>query len=167
MISWAHRAGCSGVVCSAQEVSDLRAENPPPFLLVTPGIRMGDGETQEGQVWEGAMSAHKYKLDNLTVILDYNKAQIDGYTKDVMDLEPLADKLRAFNWHVISIDGHDYGQIMDALDEAETVKGRPTYIICHTVKGKGVSFAENNLAWHHKSRISDESIQEIFECLRV
>ena len=109
---------------------------------------MGDGETQEGQVWEGAMSARKFKLDNLTVILDYNKAQIDGYTRDVMDLEPLADKWKAFGWHVIVIDGHDYRQIMDALDEAETVKGQPTYIIAHTVKGKGVSFMENKVNWH-------------------
>jgi transketolase len=109
---------------------------------------MGDGETQEGQVWEAALSAPKFRLDNLTVILDYNKAQIDGYVKDVMDLEPLADKWRSFGWHVISIDGHDYGQIMDALDAAEQVKARPTYIIAHTIKGKGVSFMEHNIAWH-------------------
>ena len=125
---------------------------------------MGDGETQEGQVWEGAMSAVKYKLDNLTVIMDYNKAQIDGYTKDVMDLEPLADKWAAFGWHVITIDGHDYGQIIDALDEAETVKGRPTYIIAHTVKGKGVSFMENVVGWHGvapKREEADRAIAEI------
>lgn len=109
---------------------------------------MGDGETQEGQVWEAAMSAVKFKLDNLTTILDYNKAQIDGYTRDVMDLEPLAEKWRAFGWHVITIDGHDYGQILSALDEAQRVKGIPTYIIAHTVKGKGVSFMEGVVGWH-------------------
>ena len=125
---------------------------------------MGDGETQEGQVWEGAMSAVKYRLDNLTVIMDYNKAQIDGYTKDVMDLEPLADKWKAFGWHVITIDGHDFGQIIDALDEAETVKNRPTYIIAHTVKGKGVSFMENVVSWHGvapKREEGDRAIAEI------
>ena len=127
---------------------------------------MGDGETQEGQVWEGAMSAVKYRLDNLTVIMDYNKAQIDGYTRDVMDLEPLADKWLAFGWHVITIDGHDYGQIMAALDEAETVKNRPTYIIAHTVKGKGVSFMENVVGWHGvapKREEGDRAIAEIRE----
>ncbi len=127
---------------------------------------MGDGETQEGQVWEGAMSAVKYRLDNLTVIMDYNKAQIDGYTKDVMDLEPLADKWRAFGWHVITVDGHDYEQIIDALDEAETVKNRPTYVIAHTVKGKGVSFMENVVSWHGvapKREEGDRAIAEIRE----
>jgi transketolase len=124
---------------------------------------MGDGETQEGQVWEALMSVVKYKLDRLTVLLDYNKAQIDGYTKDVMDLEPLADKLRAFGWHVITIDGHDYSQIMDALDEAEQVQGRPTYIICHTVKGKGVSFMENVVSWHGVAPKRDEADRALAE----
>ena len=124
---------------------------------------MGDGETQEGQVWEGAMSAVKYRLDNLTVIIDYNKAQIDGYTRDVMDLEPLADKWRAFGWHVITVDGHDYEQIIDALDEAETVKNRPTYIIAHTVKGKGVSFMENVVGWHGVAPSREEADRAIAE----
>ena len=97
------------------------------------------------------------------MILDYNKAQIDGYTRDVMDLEPLADKWRAFDWHVISIDGHDYGQIMDALDEAEAVKGRPTYIIAHTVKGKGVSFMENVVDWHGVAPNREEADRAIAE----
>ena len=124
---------------------------------------MGDGETQEGQVWEGAMSAVKYRLDNLTVIMDYNKAQIDGYTRDVMDLEPLADKWQSFGWHVITIDGHDYGQIIDALDEAETVKERPTYIIAHTVKGQGVSFMENVVSWHGVAPTREEGDRAIAE----
>jgi transketolase len=124
---------------------------------------MGDGETQEGQVWEAAMSCSQYSIDNLTVVLDYNKAQIDGYTKDVMDLEPLADKWRSFGWHVISIDGHDYDQIIDALDEAEGVRGRPTYIIAHTVKGKGVSFMENAVHWHGVAPRRDEADRAIAE----
>jgi transketolase len=124
---------------------------------------MGDGETQEGQVWEAAMSAPKYALDNLTVIIDYNKAQIDGYTRDVMDLEPLADKWRAFGWHVLAIDGHDFAQIMDALDAAERVRGRPSYIIAHTVKGKGVSFMENAVRWHGVAPTRDEADRAIAE----
>lgn len=125
---------------------------------------MGDGETQEGQVWEGAMSAVKYRLDGLTVILDYNKGQIDGYTKDVMDLEPLADKWRAFGWNVLTIDGHDYGQILDALDEAEQVRGRPTYIIAHTLKGKGVSFMEEQItSWHGVAPTREQADRAIAE----
>jgi transketolase len=109
---------------------------------------LGDGETQEGQIWEAAMSAPKFKLDNLTVILDYNKGQIDGPVPDVMNIEPIADKWRAFNWHVIGIDGHDFGQILKALDEAEKTRGKPTMIIADTVKGKGVSFMEHQISWH-------------------
>ncbi len=124
---------------------------------------LGDGETQEGQVWESAMSARKYKLDNLTAILDYNKAQIDGYTRDVMDLEPLADKWKAFGWHVITIDGHDYSQIIDALDEAEQVKGQPTYIIAHTDKGHGVSFMEGKVDWHGVAPTREQGDQAIAE----
>ncbi|MFH1132140.1 MAG: transketolase [Pseudomonadota bacterium] len=124
---------------------------------------MGDGETQEGQVWEAAMSCAMYKLDNIVVFVDYNKAQIDGYTSKIMDLEPLADKWRSFGWHVISIDGHDYGQIMEALDEAQTVKGKPTYIIAHTIKGKGVSFMENVVSWHGVAPNREEADRAIVE----
>jgi transketolase len=125
---------------------------------------MGDGETQEGQVWEAALSAVKYKLDNLTVIIDYNKAQIDGYTRDVMDLEPLADKWRAFGWHVITIDGHDYRQIFDALDEADRIKRQPTYVIAHTIKGKGVTFMEQNpVAWHGVAPKREDAERAIVE----
>lgn len=109
---------------------------------------IGDGESQEGQIWECAMSAAKFKLDNLTAIMDYNHGQLDGALAQIMDIEPVADKWRAFNWHVISVDGHDIPQIKAALDEAETVKGRPTMIIANTVKGKGVSFMENVWEWH-------------------
>jgi transketolase len=109
---------------------------------------IGDGESQEGQIWEAAMSAPKYNLDNLVVILDHNKGQIDGFVKDVMSLDPIADKWRAFNWHVISIDGHDYRQIAAALAEAKATKGKPTFILAETIKGKGVSFMEGKVGWH-------------------
>lgn len=109
---------------------------------------LGDGEMQEGQVWEALMSAPKFGLDNLVAILDYNKAQIDGYTKDVMDLEPLAEKIAAFNWHVITIDGHDIAAFLRAMEEAQATKGKPTFVIAHTVKGKGVSFMEGEVDWH-------------------
>jgi transketolase len=109
---------------------------------------LGDGESQEGQVWEAAMSAAKYKLDGLTAILDYNGGQIDGTVKDVMDIEPVADKWRAFNWNVLSVDGHDFAQLSKALDDARAHKGQPTFIIAKTVKGKGVSFMEHQIAWH-------------------
>ena len=109
---------------------------------------IGDGESQEGQIWEAAMSAPKYGLDNLCVILDHNKGQIDGFVRDVMSLDPIADKWRAFNWHVITIDGHDYRQIAAALAEARATKGKPTFILAETTKGKGVSFMEGKVGWH-------------------
>lgn len=125
---------------------------------------MGDGETQEGQVWEAAMSMAKYRVDNVTVILDYNKAQIDGLTRDVMDIEPLADKWRAFGWHVQTIDGHDYRQILAALDQAAAVQGQPSYIIAHTIKGKGVSFMEQNpVSWHGVSPNREDTDRAIAE----
>lgn len=111
----------------------------------------GDGETQEGQIWEAILSAPKFKLDNLCVILDYNKSQIDGYIKDVMNLEPLKEKLTAFNWNVVEIDGHNFDEIENALNRARNTKGKPTYIIAHTIKGKGVSFMEDNVEWHGKA----------------
>ena len=109
---------------------------------------MGDGEQQEGNIWEAVMTASHYQLDNLCGILDKNSLQIDGWVKDVMNVEPLAEKYRAFNWHVIEIDGHDMGHILDAFAEARTVKGKPTLIIANTIKGKGVSFMENEAGWH-------------------
>jgi len=109
---------------------------------------IGDGESQEGQIWEAALSASKFKLDNLVCIIDNNKAQIDGFVKDVMPIEPITDKWRAFGWHVISIDGHDFDAIIGALDEARATKGKPTFIMADTVKGKGVSFMEGKVDWH-------------------
>jgi transketolase len=110
---------------------------------------IGDGESQEGQIWEAAMSAPKFKLSNLCVILDYNHGQIDGPVEDVMPIEPVADKWRAFGWHVIETDGHDLVKIEAAFKEARDYTGaKPVFLIAHTVKGKGVSFMENSIGWH-------------------
>ena len=109
---------------------------------------LGDGELEEGQVWEAAMSAAHYKLDNLTAFVDYNGLQIDGNVTDVMNPEPISNKFEAFNWNVISIDGHNYEEILSAINEAKSVKGKPTVIVCKTIKGKGVSFMENQCGWH-------------------
>ncbi len=109
---------------------------------------MGDGEINEGQVWEAAMTAAHYKLDNVCAIIDANKLQIDGFTCDVKNLEPLPDKWRSFNWHVLEVNGHNLNELMDAFDEAEKLKGKPTVIIANTVKGKGISFIENKVEWH-------------------
>jgi transketolase len=111
-------------------------------------VLMGDGEVDEGQVWEAAMAATHYKLDSVTAILDRNRQQIDGWTRDVMGLEPLADKWRAFGWHVLEADGHDMQAILEALAAAQQVKGQPSIVIAHTTKGKGASFMENNLRFH-------------------
>jgi transketolase len=109
---------------------------------------LGDGESQEGQVWEGAMFGAFHKCDNVVVIVDYNGIQLDGFVKDIMDVAPLADKWRAFGWHTIEIDGHDFVAVRNAYAEAEATKGKPTAIVAHTVKGKGVSFMENNPKFH-------------------
>lgn len=111
----------------------------------------GDGEINEGQIWEAAMAAAKWELDNLCAFIDVNRLQIDGETKDVMPSEPLDKKFEAFNWHVIKIDGHSFEQILAALKEARETKGKPTAIIMETVKGKGVSFMENLAGWHGKA----------------
>ena len=112
---------------------------------------MGDGEIQEGQIWEAAMAAAKYKLDNLCGIVDLNGLQIDGATADVMPTEPLDKKWESFGWHVIKADGHDVSAVAAAFQEAKTVRGKPTVILAKTVKGKGVSFMENNAGWHGKA----------------
>ena len=109
---------------------------------------MSDGEQEEGNTWEGAMFAGKYRLTNLTAVMDRNNIQIDGNTEDVMPLEPLADKYRAFNWHVIEIDGHNIREFVDACDEARSIKEKPTLILAHTTPGKGVPTIENDYRWH-------------------
>ena len=112
---------------------------------------MGDGECDEGQVWEAAMAASHYNLDNITAIVDNNGIQLDGWNKDIMGLEPFDKKWEAFGWKVTEVDGHSISQLIDAFDNAKQVKGQPTVIIAHTVKGKGVSFMENNPDFHGKA----------------
>jgi len=111
-------------------------------------VLLGDGELDEGQVWEALAFAAHYKLDNLTAIVDNNGLQSDDKNEKILNLQPLKDKFKAFNWHVIEIDGHDLGQILSAFGSAKKIKGRPTIIIARTVKGKGVSFMERNPKWH-------------------
>jgi transketolase len=111
-------------------------------------VLLGDGEIQEGQVWEAAMSAAHYKLDNICAIIDNNGLQIDGSVADIMSIAPLPDKWRAFGWEVQEIDGHDFGQIVAALDVADQVKDKPSLIVAHTTKGKGVSFMEGQVKYH-------------------
>ena len=119
-------------------------------------VLMGDGEIEEGQIWEAAMSAAHYKIDNLCAFLDYNGLQIDGHVKDIMNVDPLPDKWKSFGWHVFEVDGHDIGAILDALHKAEKIKGKPSIIICKTIKGKGVSFFENKVEYHGVAPTDDE-----------
>ena len=128
---------------------------------------LGDGEIQEGQVWEACMAASHYKLDNLVVIVDNNGLQIDGDVAKVMSPYPIADKLEAFGFHTIAIDGHDFDQMEKAFAEAKTVKGKPTAIVMKTVKGKGVSFMENNAGWHGKAPNDAEYAQAMDEMQAV
>ncbi len=124
---------------------------------------LGDGELEEGQVWEAAMFAAHYKLDNLTAFIDNNGLQIDGNIADVMNSNPIDKKFEAFNWNVITIDAHDYDAILDAVNRAKAAKGRPTVIIAKSVKGKGVSFMENQAAWHGAAPKKEQFEQAIAE----
>lgn len=124
---------------------------------------MGDGESQAGQIWEAAMFAGRHGLDNLCGILDYNQVQQTGTVADRLDIEPVVAKWRAFNWHVREIDGHDIAQILEALDEAEVVHDRPTLIVSHTLKGKGVSWMELDSAWHGKAPNAEQAKKAIAE----
>jgi transketolase len=126
-------------------------------------VLMGDGEIQEGNIWEAAMASSHYKCDNLCAIMDYNGFQIDGATKDIMNLEPLAAKWKAFGWHTIEIDGHDMQQILSAYDEARTIKGKPSIIIARTIKGKGVSFMENTADFHGRAPTAEETVRALKE----
>lgn len=119
-------------------------------------VVLGDGEIQEGQIWEAAMFGAFHKVDNVVCIVDFNKIQLDGWVKDIMPLEPLADKWKSFGWHVIALDGHDVAELQKGFAEAEATKGIPTVILANTVKGKGVSFMENNPKWHGVAPSADE-----------
>jgi transketolase len=124
---------------------------------------MGDGEQQSGQIWEAAMFAGRHELDNLCGILDYNQVQQTGKVAERLDIEPVVTKWRAFNWHVREIDGHAMEEVVDALDEAELVTGRPTLIVSHTIKGKGVSWMELDPAWHGKAPDGEKAEQALAE----
>lgn len=124
---------------------------------------LGDGEIQEGQIWEAAMSASHYKVDNLCAVLDRNQLQIDGPTEKIMSIEPIAPKFEAFGWNVISINGHDHKDILMAFKEAESVKGKPTLILSNTIKGKGVSFMEGSLNFHGKAPNKEQLEQALEE----
>ena len=124
---------------------------------------LGDGELQEGLVWEAAMAAAHYRLDNLCAIVDWNGLQIDGKNEDVMTVAPIDEKFQAFGFHTISIDGHDFGQIFAAFDEARACKGKPTVIIAKTHKGRGVSFMEDQAGWHGKAPNEEEAKQAVAE----
>lgn len=122
-----------------------------------------DGEHQEGNTWEAAMFAGKQKLDNLTLVIDRNNIQIDGFTEDVMPLEPLVDKYEAFNWHVLEVDGNNIKAFIDVINQAKSVHEKPTVIIAHTIPGKGVDFMENDFAWHGKTPNKDEARKALSE----
>ncbi len=143
----------------------LRVQKSPARVYVI----MGDGELAEGQLWEAAMAAARYKVDSLTGILDRNRIQATGPTKDIFDIPDIEEKWRAFGWNVLSVDGHDVGAVLDTLDEAAAKKGAPTLIVADTVKGKGVSFAENTAAFHNAPMSQeqyDKALLEIAEAGR-
>lgn len=126
-------------------------------------LMMSDGELEEGQSWEALMFAAKYSLDNITAVIDRNFIQIDGNTEDIMPLEPLKQKLEAFNWNVMVVNGHDYPKLLEAFKAASEFKGKPTVIIALTTPGKGVSFMENNFEWHGKPPNKDEALKALSE----
>jgi transketolase len=124
-------------------------------------VVMGDGEINEGSVWEAAMCAGKHRLSNLTAVIDYNKIQSAGPTREIQDLEPLVDKWRAFNFETVEIDGHDVAAMRELFSRLPLSNDKPTAIICHTVKGKGISFAEHDPGWHHKSKIAKDVVAKL------
>jgi len=126
-------------------------------------VLLSDGECEEGQIWEAALSAAHFKLDNLTVAIDRNRQQLSGWTRNIMGVEPLNEKWQAFGWHTIEIDGHSFNQILAAFEEAKTIKGKPTIIIARTIKGRGVSFMENNVEFHGKAPTLEEAKRALEE----
>jgi len=130
-------------------------------------VLMGDGEMQEGQVWAAALSAAHHKARNLIAIIDRNRFQLDGRVEDVIGIEPLADKWRAFGFTVIEVNGHDVAALRDVLTNVPLDSDRPTAVICHTVKGKGIPFAENNMAWHHQNKVTALDAERLVAALEV
>jgi transketolase len=130
-------------------------------------VAMGDGEINEGSVWEAAMSASKHRLGHLTAIVDYNKIQSYGFTSEVQPLEPLANKWQAFGFRAVEVDGHDPDALRKAFTDTSPEETRPLAVICHTVKGKGIPFAENDPMWHHKNRLSAEQISDMYAALEI
>jgi transketolase len=130
-------------------------------------VIVGDGEINEGSVWEAALSASKHRLATLTLIIDYNKVQSAGPTAEILNLEPLADKWRAFGFAVAEVDGHDVEALRRTLRKLPLDRGRPSAIICHTVKGKGLAFAENDANWHHKSSIKQDLVERMYDALEA
>ena len=128
---------------------------------------LGDGECQGGIIWEGAMIASKYECGNLTAILDYNDVQLDGFVHDIMPMEPFVDKWKAFNWNVKEINGHNISEIIGALNEVKKITEKPSVIIAHTIKGKGVSYMENKSQWHGKAPTKEQLVQAIEEIERM
>ncbi len=126
-------------------------------------VVLGDGEIQEGQIWEAAMFGAKYGLDNVCAIVDNNRIQLDGFVKDIMPLDPLPEKWRSFGWHAIEVDGHDVAALQHAFAEAAAVKGKPSVLIAHTIKGKGVSFMENNPKFHGAAPTPEECARALEE----
>jgi transketolase len=137
----------------------LRLAKSPSRVYVI----MGDGELAEGQLWEAAMAASRYRLDSITGILDRNRFQATGSTKEIFDIPDLPEKWRAFGWNALSVDGHDVGAVLDALDEAAAKKGAPTVIVAETIKGKGVSFAENTAAFHNAAMTQEQYDKALLE----
>lgn len=130
-------------------------------------VIIGDGESDEGSIWEAAMCASKHRLSNLTVIIDYNKQQSYGTTFEVQDLEPLADKWKAFGFAVTEVDGHDVSMLRSTFSRPPLDPRKPSAVICHTVKGKGIKFVENNLTWHHKNKATDKEVQCLLAALEA
>jgi transketolase len=130
-------------------------------------VVVGDGEINEGSVWEAAMCAGNHNLKDLIVLIDYNKIQSYGFTKEVADLEPLKDKWESFGFRVFEVDGHDIDDLKTTLQETRNIKDKPSILICHTVKGKGIDFAENNPNWHHKSSLKEEDFEKMINSLNL
>ena len=144
-----------------RQSSKFKDRNKFPRVFVL----MGDGETNEGSVWEAALSAGKHKLSNLTVLIDYNKMQAYGATSNIQNLEPFTDKWKAFGFAVREVDGHDIAELTKILKKLPLDYDKPSAIICHTVKGKGIKPAENNPSWHHKRGLTDEDIKSLYKAL--